>query len=114
MSAHTPGPWFDGFVMGTDNLAIVGDRDSVVCTFDRGWPTPGSMLRADVQLIAAAPDLLKALIRLAEEADAALSNGDWKPAWNNSPEAQRIATDGIDAVIASAWSVIDRAKGEGL
>jgi D-ribose pyranose/furanose isomerase RbsD len=68
--AHTPGPWFEGFVMGTDNLAIVGDRDSVVCMFDRGWPVPGSMLRADVQLIAAAPDLLAALkALLAEKAE---------------------------------------------
>jgi hypothetical protein len=114
MTAHTPGPWFSGFVMGTDNLAIVGDRDSVVCEFDRGWPEKGSSLRADMDLIVAAPDLLKALIRLAEEADAALNRGDWKPAWDNSAEAQRIATNGIDAVIASAWSVIDRAKGEGL
>lgn len=64
MSKHTPAPWFIGKALRGAQYCIVGDGNSVValmpdesifCTYKP----------ADAALIAAAPDLLAALIDLA-------------------------------------------------
>lgn len=60
MSEHTPGPWFIGETLEGKSLAVIGDRDSVVCEFpDR----LGFSVDADAQLIASAPELLRVLRR---------------------------------------------------
>ena len=68
MSGHTPGPWrltvgkcF--YINGTDangDRAFILQRD--ICTYAK--KEKQDRIRADVQLIAAAPDLLEALQRL--------------------------------------------------
>jgi len=50
MIAHTPGPWLLGRILGYGSPCVVGDGDSVVCTFgERTFP------ETDARLIAAAP-----------------------------------------------------------
>lgn len=62
MSAHTPGPWVVGRTLADGTACIVGDGDSVVCTFDgRSHP------EADAALIASAPDLLALLKKARNE-----------------------------------------------
>jgi hypothetical protein len=64
VSAHTPGRWYVGCTLSDGTRCVVGDGDSVVCTFpDRSGPT----YREDARLIAAAPELLAALEGVASE-----------------------------------------------
>lgn len=77
MSEHTPGPWSlkhthyeeDGQRVGYSNV-LGHDGDEIGVTIystgmDNCW---GATRRADANLIAAAPDLLAALIKLSNEA----------------------------------------------
>ncbi len=59
MTSHTPGPWFVGETLGTRELAVIGDGDSVVCQLTG---RAGESVKQDARLIAAAPDLLDALL----------------------------------------------------
>jgi hypothetical protein len=63
VSGHTPGPWFNGRQMGNSANAIIGDGDSVVAVLPGAW-NHCTHIEADARLIAAAPDLLEALISL--------------------------------------------------
>lgn len=72
MSAHTPGPWAtDGHIYGGSRFFVGsefrgGAVCSVVCRDDEG--------EANARLIAAAPELLEAVMHLAE----ALEDGHWQ------------------------------------
>ena len=85
MSEHTFGPWVVGRTLRDGEPCIVGDGDSVVCSFgDRTFP------EADARLIASAPDLLEACI----QAEAAIAGLDF----DGCPEALAV----IRAAIAKA------------
>lgn len=59
--AHTPGPW--RVIDETDILALEGTPSSIVVASTKFFEGPStSWERANARLIAAAPDLLKALI----------------------------------------------------
>jgi len=65
-SKHTPGPWkyapqgdSDGFTVGTDHFVVAGDVE-LACPPNE----------ADARLIAAAPELLEALLVLLRDAQA--------------------------------------------
>ena len=90
MSKHTPGPWsvrrwsWPTEVTGSIHQVISADRFPTA--FVPAWdePNPGEVeaseeAKANARLIAAAPELLEALERIA--------NGPW-PDWINCPEAQ--------------------------
>lgn len=68
MSAHTPGPWQVFGVrrrLGTEDCQQVGPDSCAIAFLPIGRDLPGAL--ADARLIAAAPDLLRAL-REAENA----------------------------------------------
>ena len=90
MSAHTPGPWVVGRTLADGTACIVGDGDSVVCTFDgRSHP------EADAALIASAPDLLAAL----------------KDVVGWVPGSSAFFTDGSSAAVERARAAIAKAEG---
>ena len=68
MSGHTPGPWEVGRAMRNDQECIVGDVDSVVA-FMPDETIGCTFIPANARLIAAAPELLAALIDLADRAE---------------------------------------------
>ena len=68
MTSHTPGPWLIGFDDGSgkdDGMYITASEDRVVvrsgCLDELQF---GVQSEADAHLIAAAPDLLEALVRM--------------------------------------------------
>ena len=64
MSKHTPGPWkavFSGVAAQIDCMEIAEVSHMRVIPASGGWPTPGEP-EVDARLIAAAPELLEALI----------------------------------------------------
>lgn len=92
MSGPTVGPWFVGQRI-TGELAVVGDRDSVVCDFRGRSPTPYE----DARLIAAVPELLAA----AREADELL-RGMGGMSRNNIEQMAAEAMQSLQAAIAKA------------
>jgi hypothetical protein len=65
-AAHTPGPWMVLPSVSEGQFAILtehGPRQDVACTY--GWES--TPREANARLIAAAPDLLEALIEMARE-----------------------------------------------
>ena len=76
MSKHTPGPW----IWGKDYDGLYGaGPDNDVLTFARYegmWLAYGSHREADARLIAAAPELLAALIALERTAGIPAMNDD--------------------------------------
>ena len=65
MSKHTPRPWYPGRALGNGQECIVGDGDTVVCYMPD--KTIGCTLKPeDAWLIAAAPDMYRALQHLAK------------------------------------------------
>jgi hypothetical protein len=93
----TPGPWEVGETLRADELAVIGDGDSVVCEFpDR----IGASVDADARLIAAAPCLLDALQRLNSATrrymeERPVSDAEWA---SDEPSVLSI----VDAAIAKA------------
>lgn len=94
MSAHTPGPWFA--VNATDVFTGLGasTRDGVSADTNDGWRIADcdvavafvdgvememgfSEKLANARLIAAAPDLLAALVNFTEEFCRSANSGDW-------------------------------------
>lgn len=67
MIGHTPGPWEVGRAMRNDQECIVGDVDSVVA-FMPDETIGCTFIPANARLIAAAPELLDALIALYDDA----------------------------------------------
>lgn len=65
MSAHTPGPWELSYDMGSGRDVISSVDSSPVCTVRISWVGP-EQYRANALLIAAAPELLSALVEAAE------------------------------------------------
>lgn len=59
-SQHTPGPWHY-FCSGFGHTVYSGTMDNPTIVHDRSWQGDGRA-EADARLIAAAPDLLKALL----------------------------------------------------
>ena len=76
---HTPGPW-----KLDEKYTIVEDISGIVCRFNRADFTTYANWYANAHLIAAAPDLLKAL-----EGIVALSEGSDRLDWPEYVEAQR-------------------------
>lgn len=68
MSGHTPGPWAVAMVGESHARIDAADRDVTVAVMDcePGDGEARTVLRADAALVAAAPELLAALERLAE------------------------------------------------
>lgn len=61
MSAHSLGPW-RVMTNSDDQMFILGpDSPEIVAELDGNWPEP---MRSNARLIAAAPELLEALIAL--------------------------------------------------
>ncbi len=81
MSAHTPGPWEITAVENSGGiLAILGKDaagDFLIAEIQQG-ETPATD-RANARLIAAAPDLLKALQAIKEALDTYRRVQDWRP-----------------------------------
>jgi hypothetical protein len=96
MGGHTPGPWFVGWMFSPDAPAIIGDGDTVLAIMPGAWngcsPHP-----EDARLIAAAPDLLEALIALNADYKASLAT----IARHYGPITSRLS-DAADAAIAKA------------
>ena len=88
MSQHTPGPW--KIVDSWEDHTIEGPKGEEIIFQDGPYQTP-SIKEANARLIAAAPEMLKALEMLVEK----IKNDEWFEDWS------KIAT-----------SVIDKAKGE--
>jgi len=64
MSKHTPGPWV---VDAEDNRILATDkRETIICSLSATCRNPGVL--ADAHLIAAAPDMLAALIKIRDDA----------------------------------------------
>ena len=57
-ATHTPGPWDIGYAQADDIVIVGPDKELEICTV---WSDPNV---CDAKLIAAAPDLLEALIYL--------------------------------------------------
>lgn len=82
MSAHTPGPWW----VCNDELVLSQDGDIAEI-----FSPKGKVLEANALLIAAAPDLLAALIKILERYTALANSGD-VGFWDCELEPQVIAS----------------------
>lgn len=91
MSKHTPGPWFTGGNYGEHGVEIVGDdgnrRVCGIAHVERDLRDPDGRKTgtapierglADARLIAAAPDLLEALVGLFADGSG-ISYANWTP-----------------------------------
>lgn len=90
---HTPGPWEVGSTIESDTQAIIHDGDSVLAILTTIPPNP-----ANARIIAAAPDLLEALRKMADMVEAEVLGPEW--AWAHE-------------IIAEARAAIAKATGEG-
>jgi hypothetical protein len=61
--AHTPGPWHEEDVAGSENILIADEQGVTVATCWRQPLDPPEWVGANTRLIAAAPQLLEALDR---------------------------------------------------
>ena len=61
---HTPGPWSDSGHDGKRNVIVESKLGSIAAVWDTG---DTMQMKANAQLIAAAPDLLEALTELLQE-----------------------------------------------
>lgn len=90
---HTPGPWEVGSTIESDTQAIIHDGDSVLAILTTIPPNP-----ANARLIAAAPDLLEALRKMADMVEAEVLGPEW--VWAHE-------------IIEEARAAIAKATGEG-
>jgi hypothetical protein len=120
-NTHTPGPW----VIQTCNVNgpfldsfFISTEERIVCRFPTGtgqFSETGQENLANARLIAAAPDLLSALERLANEY-AALMNSQGAAIDIGQPGSEFTAGQWVGSRLQSpmqqAWKAIAKAKGE--
>lgn len=93
MSKYTPGPWQYVFEGGTTAFIVEADGSTIICIRVTENTTAHKNLATNIRLIAAAPDLLKALNLMRERfLDTEGDHGRW----------EREATEAADAAIAKA------------
>lgn len=96
MSAHTLGPWLIGQMLPGNTPAVIGDGDSVVAILPGRW-NGCSYIEANAHLIAAAPELLEALI------ECVVDMGATESFYGEHPRAQE--------VLVKARAAIAKAEG---
>ena len=88
--SHTPGPWdYDSFALREEIMSENNPLIATVCSVHCKKPEE---MRANARLIAAAPELLEALVELADQYQ-----------YNN----------GFDEIYEAAMKVIAKARGSG-
>lgn len=98
MSAHTPGPWevaleiFDNGGIPETVIQAFDGRAAVAVALEFGANNPG-MRDANARLIAAAPDLLEALIDVLRVNETDVDACEWAAAMLNSRAAIAKATE---------------------
>lgn len=109
MSTHTPGPWVDAKATDKTGGSIVmrGDEWIAVAQDFNQWDRDAER-QANARLIAAAPDLLAALQKLADYAEAEARGGD-----EAVPQHLRCINSGMVAqAVSEARAAIAKAEGK--
>lgn len=108
MSEHTPGPW----TAGKDAVFANGHHLVVATTWGVGGPVDRATNDANTHLIAAAPDMLRALVELncIIDFDADFSECPCFPAIEGLRNAARMAREAIDAARGKAPAHDELAK----
>ena len=88
---HTPGPWFAANPFGKFEVAVLNSEWTVYADQEANEDAAG-----DAHLIAAAPDMLDALDRVA----------------NLNPDAGEIGEGMLKTIVSEARAAIAKAKGE--
>lgn len=94
---HTKGEWFSCCTKSDPHFLFAKDGNVSICTFTRkqydGIEIPIEEMQANAKLIAAAPELLEALIEIKKlYGDRTDYIGEYKTAWNNVSNAINKAT----------------------
>jgi hypothetical protein len=79
MTAHTPGPWERNIKPATKYSTVWSGRNTHVAHVTSNGLSPEEV-EANISLVAAAPDLLAALVGLVEEWDDGLDDPFWNAA----------------------------------
>lgn len=88
---HTPGKWFVGRALRHNARAIIGDGDTVVAILPGEW-NDCTYVEPNARLIAAAPELLAALIALRDAGPNGSTGFEgWHPAYSDATRLCRAA-----------------------